>query len=88
MMTAKGRLPKENTLQPLTNMQLQSFSFDTVKVISLTRTMPEWTTTIKQGTTIQLCIMGDNPSAVICCVEIYFDLSWQAYTFGQQLSRN
>ena len=37
------------------------------------------------GHTIQFCIIGGNPPAVIRCVEICFDLSWQAYIFGQQL---
>ena len=83
----KRQAAQRNTLQPVTNMQLQPFSFDMVQAISLTRTMPEWTTTIKQDTTIQFCIMGDNPPAVIRCVEICFDLSWQAYIFGQQLSK-
>ena len=67
---------QRNTLQPITYMHLQSFSFDMVQAISLTRTMPEWTTTIKQDTTIQFCVMGDNPPAVICCVKVCFDLSW------------
>ena len=56
----KRQAAQRNTLQPVTNMQLQPFSFDMVQAISLTRTMPEWTTTIKQDTTIQFCIMGDN----------------------------
>ena len=47
--------------------------------------MPEWTTTTKQDTTIQFCIIGGNPPAVIRCVEICFDLSWQVYIFDQQL---
>ena len=67
------------------NMQCQSFSFDTIQAISSTRAVPGWTTTIKQDTTIQFCIMGDNPPTVIRCVEVCLDLSWQAYVFGQQL---
>ena len=47
----KRQAARRNTLQPLTmNIQYQSFSFDTVRTISLTRTMPEWTTTTKQDT--------------------------------------
>ena len=51
----KRRAAKTNTLQPVAvNVQHQLFSFD---IVQSTRTMPEWTATIEQDTTIQFYII-------------------------------